>query len=72
MKYPNKYGEDRTPITQKEAEIGMQDLIDNIRKYMPQCTEKSFWLTLEDNMWTTYANSVKHNCKGKLIKEFFV
>ena len=72
MKYPNKYGEDRTPITQKEAEKGMQNLIDSIHKDMPECTEKSFWLTIEDEMWTTYADSVKQNCTGKLVKEFLV
>lgn len=72
MKYPNKYGEDRTPISQKEVEKGMKGLIESIHKYMPNCGEKSFWLVLEDGMWNTYADSVKHNCKGKLIKEFLV
>jgi len=70
LKYPNKYGEDRTPITQKEAEKNTNNLIDSVRKETPECTEKSFWLVLEDEMWNIYADSVKNKCKGKLIKEF--
>ena len=71
-KYPSKYGEDREPKSQKSQEEGMEGLIRSIHESMSNCTEKSFWLVLENEMWNTYADSVKHNCKGKLIKEYLV
>jgi len=71
-KYPIKYGEDREPKSQKSQEEGMERLIKSINESMPNCTEKSFWLVLENEMWNTYADSVKHNCKGELIKEYLV
>lgn len=71
-KYPNKYGEDREPKTQESQEEGMRGLIKSIHESMPDCNEKSFWLVLENGLWNTYADSVKHNCKGELIKEFLV
>lgn len=72
MKYPNEYGEDRTPITQEDAEKGMNAFIEAIHEHMPEIKEKSFWLCLQNEMWCTYADSVKENCKGELIKEFKV
>ena len=74
MKYPKKYGTDRTPKSLEEMEMDIKSFINTIREINitapSPITEKSFWIGLENDEWAVVANSVKEEFQGALIQEY--
>lgn len=67
-KYPFYYEDKKNLYTQKEAIIKMAKFIVVCREN--DVREKAFYLYLEDEYWKIYAESMKDNAKGELIKKF--